>query len=356
MNRLRQLAAAGPLADALIDDALAPTLVLDAAGVVLRAGAGYVALTGQTELVLPPAILARVAACAAAGEALAVETELLTAPPVPVALRLRPVQLHRAAALLQLTDLRPVRLLQSQLAQAQALGDVGRLAGGIAHDFNNLLTAVRGAAEDLAARPGMTPDAVSDLELIRDGAQRGAALVRQLMEFGQQQVLRPQLIEVNAALRALAALLARLLGHGIEIDLALEEPGRVVSIDPVAFDRVLVNLAVNARDAMAGQGRLSITASRLMALEPVRDGTQTIPPGRYAVIELRDTGAGIPPEILPHIFTPFFTTKRNVASHGANQAANQLASRAPPQAMLLAMGWAWRPCMASCASPTASCR
>lgn len=318
MNRLRWLASLPGLAEAIFTQAELPLALLDAEGRILRASAAYGALLQQQpeaalgELpALPASSQARLLAALRGASSTHFETELLANPPIQVNLRLLSLRAGQVSGLLLLTDLRGQIALQNQLAQAQALSDVGRLAGGIAHDFNNLLTAIRGAAADLAQNPAFAGPAQAELALIEDGAARGAALVRQLMEFGQSQLLRPRLLEVNAALRALAGLLGRLLGSGVEIELVLDEPSRFVRVDPVAFDRVLVNLAVNARDAMGGQGRLTITAGRLMTLAPREEGGRSIPPGRYAVIEVRDTGPGIPPEILPHIFTPFFTTKRN---------------------------------------------
>jgi len=310
MTRLRHRAAALRVADVLADDLA--VVWLDRAGVSVRAGAGFAALAGEGAEVLGclPEVADGVRRALRVGEVFEAEAVLRGGlGGVPVLVRVLPTGVGFPAGVLRLTDLRPVRALQAQLAQAQALGDVGRLAGGIAHDFNNLLTAILGAMEDL-------PAAGEAGVVIRGSAERGAELVRQIMAFGGQQVLRPCRLAVNDALRDLRGLLGRLLGRGIEIVLALEEPGRTIYMDRVAFDRVMLNLAVNARDAMAGAGRLTMTAARRLLLQPAEAGGETIPPGRYVVIEVRDTGAGIPADVLPQIFQPFFTTKRGAGGTG----------------------------------------
>jgi two-component system cell cycle sensor histidine kinase/response regulator CckA len=130
------------------------------------------------------------------------------------------------------------------------------------------------------------------------------------MAFGRQQTLQPRVIAINEAIRRATALLQRLLPDDIELVLALEEPGRNVRIDPTQFDQILINLAVNAGHAMPGGGVLTITSGHAILLRPTDAGAETIPPGRYVTIEVRDTGIGIDAASLPHIFEPFFTTRR----------------------------------------------
>ncbi len=221
-----------------------------------------------------------------------------------------------AGVLLRIADITPQLRLQAQLAHSQKLQAVGSLAGGIAHDFNNLLTAVLGAAEAIGGRsPALDPDTAEDLEQISASAGRGADLVRQLLAFGRQQTLQPQVLVVNERIKSLSTLLRRLLGSSVRLDLHLEEPGRRVRADPTQFDQVLVNLAVNARDAMPDGGTLTLRSGHITLYRKLTGGAEIIPPGRYVMIEVEDTGCGIPPEVLPRIFDPFFTTRRE---HGGN--------------------------------------
>ena len=221
-----------------------------------------------------------------------------------------------SGAILRLADLTRLRQLETQLAQSQRLQAVGQLAGGIAHDFNNLLTAVIGSADSIAARDGVDAETVEDAAQIHASVLRGAALVRQLLAFGQQQTLRPRVLSVNGVITDLSQFLRRLLGERVRVELRLETPGRTVRADPTQLDQVLVNLAVNARDAMPDGGVLTVRTGHLTLLQPMVRGPNTFLPGRYVMIEVRDTGAGIPPEVLPHIFEPFFTTRREQGGSG----------------------------------------
>jgi two-component system cell cycle sensor histidine kinase/response regulator CckA len=195
------------------------------------------------------------------------------------------------------------------------LPEVGRLAGGVAHDFNNLLTAILGDAEAVLARTS-DPASVAELQQILDSAARGAALVRQLMAYARRQTLEPRAVALNELVRGGEGLLRRLLGEGVRLDLALEEPARLVKVDAGQFDQVLLNLAVNAREAMAGQGTLRVSTTHAALLQPRSEGGATIPPGRWVVLDVADSGQGIPPEVLPRIFEPFFTTRRDRGGTG----------------------------------------
>ncbi len=218
--------------------------------------------------------------------------------------------------MLRIVDISLQKQLEAQLAQSQKLQAVGQLAGGIAHDFNNLLTAVLGAAESIAARPDLDADLQDDVAQVQSSAQRGAALVRQLLAFGRQQTLQPRVLAVNDRITDLSGLLRRLLGGKVRLELALETPGRTIRADPTQLDQVLVNLAVNARDAMPDGGVLTLRSGHMTLYRPMTRGPETIPPGRYVMIEVRDTGIGIPPEVMPRIFDPFFTTKRESGGSG----------------------------------------
>lgn len=207
-------------------------------------------------------------------------------------------------------------------AQGERLALLGRLAGGVAHDFNNLLGVILGAAA--AARTAPLPEGVAvEIAAIEGAAERGAALVRQLLAFARQQVLAPRSIALNDTVRQFADLLPRLMGPGIAIETRLEEPSRHIRVDPDQWSRVLLNLAVNARDAMAGRGRLSLATGRRLVLAGEMLGGELLPPGRYLTLEVRDTGPGIPPEVLPRIFEPFYSTKREAGGTGLGLATVQ---------------------------------
>ncbi|WP_188898816.1 PAS domain-containing sensor histidine kinase [Caldovatus sediminis] len=226
--------------------------------------------------------------------------------------------------LLRVIDATPRLRLQAGLARAGAHEAIARLAGGVAHDFNNLLTAVIGGAETaLARRP---EEAVAaELHHILDGARRGAALVGRLLAFARQQTLQPRVIALNEAVRGAAGLVRRLVGDRVRVELALEEPGRLVRVDPVQLDQALLNLAANARDAMPEGGTLRLATSRATLLRPRQEpgATEPIPPGRWVVLEVADTGSGIPPEVLPRLFEPFFTTRRDQGGTGLGLATVQ---------------------------------
>jgi two-component system cell cycle sensor histidine kinase/response regulator CckA len=194
--------------------------------------------------------------------------------------------------------------------QERRLRVVGQLAGGIAHDFNNLLTAILGAADAILGRTETPAESIADAQQIRRGVERGAALVRQLLAFSRQQTLQPRIVAVNAAIEDAARLLHRLLGEKITLTLELEQPGRRVMVDPGQLDQVLLNLAVNARDAMAEGGTLTLASGHATLYRPHVAGPETIPPGRYVTITVADSGDGIAAADMPHIFEPFFTTKR----------------------------------------------
>ena len=193
---------------------------------------------------------------------------------------------------------------------------IGQLAGGIAHDFNNLLTVILGAADAILDRAETPAESAADARQIRRGVERGAALVRQLLAFSRQQTLLPRIVAVNAAIEDAAQLLRRLLGEKIALTLSLEQPGRRVKVDPGQLDQVLMNLAVNARDAMAQGGTLTLSSGHATLYRPRLAGAETIPPGRYVTITVTDTGGGISDAVLPRIFEPFFTTKRALGGTG----------------------------------------
>jgi two-component system, cell cycle sensor histidine kinase and response regulator CckA len=201
------------------------------------------------------------------------------------------------------------RALEMQIAQSQKMQAVGQLAGGIAHDFNNMLTAIIGFSDFLLMNHRPTDPAFQDIMNIKQNANRAAGLVRQLLAFSRQQTLRPERLQLGEVLSELSILLGRLLGENIE--LKLETGGELwpVKADLHQFEQVIINLAVNARDAMPQGGKLAIRTANVAerdshALEP-----QGVQPGDYVLIEVIDTGTGMAPEVMAKIFEPFFSTK-----------------------------------------------
>jgi two-component system cell cycle sensor histidine kinase/response regulator CckA len=243
-----------------------------------------------------------------------VEAPLAAAGAPRVALELRPLPHGASTALLRVSAAGELGE-GAEKAAAARLQSVGALAGGIAHDFNNLLTAISGSAEAALARAPLG-DAAPELRQVQESAARGAALVKQLLAFARQQTLRPRVVELNESVDRMGDLLRRLLGRRVRLTIALEEPGRRVRIDPTQLDQVVMNLALNARDAMPEGGELRISTGHAIVLRPEPIGQEMLPPGRYALLEVADSGQGIPAEALPHIFEPFFTTRRDQGGTG----------------------------------------
>jgi two-component system cell cycle sensor histidine kinase/response regulator CckA len=206
--------------------------------------------------------------------------------------------------------------VDAALAQAQKLQAVGQLAGGVAHDFNNLLTVIMGFADLLLARHGEADPSHGDIAQIRATANRGVALVRQLLAFSRQQAAVPVVIDPAPAIANLSLLLTRLLRSGVELRLEADQRPLRVLIDPVQFDQVILNLAVNARDAMPNGGRLTIRTAPQTVEPGATVAGEGVPPGEYVRISVSDTGVGIPDDVLGHIFEPFFTTKAAGAGTG----------------------------------------
>jgi PAS domain S-box-containing protein len=198
--------------------------------------------------------------------------------------------------------------LEEQLQQAQKLEAVGRLAGGVAHDFNNLLTVIQANGEFLLNQLPDTDPRRTDVEEIRDAAQRGAVLTRQLLAFSRRQVVQPRVLELNVVVADMTRMFGRLLGEDIDLKLDLDPAVGQVLEDAGQLEQVLLNLSVNARDAMPGGGRLTI-ATRVEELDAEAAGRLDLPSGRYAQLSVTDTGTGIEPAVMARMFEPFFTTK-----------------------------------------------
>lgn len=217
--------------------------------------------------------------------------------------------------ILHLSDISVQTRLEARLAQGEKLQAVGQFTSGIAHDFNNLLMVMIGAADEILAR-GVSEDARADLEQIRSSGERGARLVRELLAFGKQQPLRLETLPVNDAITGLSDLLARLLGGTVRLDLALGEPGLAVRVDPGPFDQVLINLVVNASNAMPAGGMVRVATGHVVLDDSWAWDGGAMAAGPYVTIEVRDTGMGIAPAILPRIFDPFFTTRGEEGGSG----------------------------------------
>ena len=199
--------------------------------------------------------------------------------------------------------------LEAQLAQTLRLQAVGQLAGGIAHDFNNLLTAMIGFCDLLLLRHRPGDQSFADVMQIRQNANRAASLVRQLLAYSRQQTLQPRVLSLSEVLGELAHLLRRLIGANIALKLDHGRDLHPVLVDQGQLEQVVINLAVNARDAMPEGGTLTIRTQNATLTQPIPSAGETVPPGDYVRIDVADTGTGIPPEIVDRIFEPFFSTK-----------------------------------------------
>ncbi len=206
-----------------------------------------------------------------------------------------------------LRDVREQRRLQRQLREAQKLEALGRVVGGVAHDFNNLLTAVMLYCDLLRHELPPGDRARRHGDEISLAAQRGAALVRQLLAFARQQVLEPKVLSLSSIVLGMRNMLQRLVGEDIEILTRCSPETDSVKVDPVQMQQVILNLVVNARDAMPGGGRLVLESSPVPVKGRARQAG--LPPGPWVRLAVSDTGCGMNPETLTHVFEPFFTTK-----------------------------------------------
>jgi signal transduction histidine kinase len=200
--------------------------------------------------------------------------------------------------------------LEEQLRQAQKMESIGRLAGGIAHDFNNLLTAISGYAElmlmDFDA--GAVPTRDSPEQIAR-AAGRAASLTGQLLAFSRKQVLRPRVIDLNEVVGGMATMLARMLGEDVVLSTAFHPELGTTLADPTQIEQVVLNLALNGRDAMPEGGNLVIRTTPFELSEDEEPPHSDVEPGEYVLLSVRDTGVGIDPDLLEQVFEPFFTTK-----------------------------------------------
>ncbi len=199
--------------------------------------------------------------------------------------------------------------LEEQLRQSQKLEAIGRLAGGVAHDFNNVLTAILGFAELLLAESSVDDPGYADLFQIKSAGQRGAGLVRQLLAFSRKQILQPQVLDVNVVVASMEKMLRQLIVEDIELRMSLMPQRALIRIDPTQLEQILINLAVNAADAMPRGGKITIATAAVRLDEGYRQQRLPVTPGDYVKLAVSDNGVGMNEEISGHIFEPFFTTK-----------------------------------------------
>lgn len=215
-----------------------------------------------------------------------------------------------AGVALHFIDVTEQKNLEIQFAQSQKMQAIGQLAGGVAHDFNNLLTAMIGFCDLLLLRSPPSDPSFADIMQIKQNANRAANLVRQLLAFSRQQTLQPRVLNITDILYELRHLIERLIGEHIDLEVVHGRDLGLVRVDQGQFEQVIINLAVNARDAMPRGGTLTIRTANIHQERQLRRGHEAMPAGDYVLIEMTDTGIGIPKENLARIFDPFFSTKQ----------------------------------------------
>jgi two-component system, cell cycle sensor histidine kinase and response regulator CckA len=213
------------------------------------------------------------------------------------------------AAIVYALETTAQRTLENRVQQQQKMESVGQLAGGIAHDFNNVLSAIMMATDFLLNAHKPTDPSFKDIMQIKQNANRAAALVRQLLAFSRKQTLRPQVLDLAETLSDLGMLLKRLIGEKVTLEIVHGRDLWPVKVDISQFEQVIVNLAVNARDAMPDGGKLTVRTTNVSAEDCGKYAYKGMPKANYVLVEVSDTGTGIPPDIIDKIFEPFFTTK-----------------------------------------------
>ncbi len=209
-----------------------------------------------------------------------------------------------------LSDATQLKTLEAQFVQSQKMQAIGQLAGGVAHDFNNLLTAISGHCDLLLLRHDRTDPDYADLVQINQNANRAASLVGQLLAFSRKQTLKPQPIDLRDTLADLTHLLNRLVGERVRLTFVHDPELNIIRADKRQLEQVIMNLVVNARDAMREGGEIRIETETVVLREPLMRDRATVVAGRYVVVRVSDVGSGIPQDKLTKIFEPFFTTKR----------------------------------------------
>ncbi|TNF71266.1 MAG: PAS domain S-box protein [Acidobacteria bacterium] len=215
-----------------------------------------------------------------------------------------------------LRDVSRQRALEQQLLQVQRMEAVGQLAGGLAHEFNNLLTVINGHADLVQVRVDATDPVMHDAKEIKAAGKSAARLTRQLLALSRQQVLSPRVLDLNQLILGIEEMLQRSVGEQVEIVTQLGSKLDKIHADPGQLELVLLNLAVNARDAMPDGGKLLVTTANLDVNEVSRERYPELEPGSFVALKVQDTGTGIDPEVQQHIFEPFFTTKNRATRTG----------------------------------------
>jgi PAS domain S-box-containing protein len=215
-----------------------------------------------------------------------------------------------------IVDITERRVLEDQLQQARRMEAVGRLAGGVAHDFNNLLTIIKGYVELALSRIGGQPELRGNIQQISDAAERAVTLVRQLLAFSRKQVLKPKVLDLNGIVLNMDKMVRRLMNENIEMRTSVEKNLGTVKADPGQIEQVILNLIVNARDAMPDGGKLWIETRNVELESGMASDQASIKAGPYVMLSVRDTGVGISAETLPHIFEPFYSTKESSRGTG----------------------------------------
>ena len=238
---------------------------------------------------------------------------LATGQPIDVLMNIFPVndpesgQLLCFAAIMR--DITERKLFEEQVLQSQKLDSIGQLAGGVAHDFNNLLTIISGYSELILGRCDPNDPVVEYVEQIARASTRAAALTRQLLAFSRRQSTEQKDIVLNDIVTNVEKMLRRLIGADVELILSLEEDAGMLRADPGQIEQIIVNLVINARDAMPNGGKLTIETAAVYIDEESAHNRLAVEPGHYVMLSVTDTGTGMPPEVKSRIFEPFFTTK-----------------------------------------------
>ena len=292
---------------------------LDGNGIIRNANLAFIALSPQAkrgaalEALVAPQQRAQVRdALSAVGgvgaRSIHVDVSIISDPPRSVQFMISGHGEKEASFLVFALDTTENKSLEVQVAQGQKMQAIGQLAGGVAHDFNNVLTAIIGFSDLLLAKHRPTDPAFADIMNIKQNANRAANLVRQLLAFSRRQTLRPEVLSLTDVISDLGNLLGRLLGEKVELKVVHGRDLGMVKVDVNQFEQVVINLAVNARDAMPNGGTLTVRTSNA-GVSAQQSADLSMPQGDYVLCEVQDTGTGISKEILDKIWEPFFSTK-----------------------------------------------